>query len=242
MRAPLIRNLLVWLPLMFGISTAYAHHYEFHFAYTPPSEELPEHQPKVSAVEPLYINGVQMRAFSTLFDNPRETGALSFLPKLLKPKIKAEYLKRFDLYGMPNGSVFVPSGWKLAYGEIGSSNSLSYTFVPEKGGNGYLSFSHDGNCLSCAMTHGSLFFEQALRDARSHDFPFYKSTNLGLQVAYIKPDCIAYSVEKGENRIDGLAFYNPQSKLPYWKVEVSLPKSEAKMANQLLNQFMAKSQ
>lgn len=242
MRFPLIRNLLLCLPLMFGLSTAYAHHYEFHFSYTPPAEELPEQKPKVSEASSLYVNGVLMRSFNTSFENPREMGVLTFRPKPLKPKIKAEYLKTFDLYGMPNGSVFVPSGWELVYGEIGDNNSLTYTFAPQKGKNRYLTFSDDGNCLSCAMTHASLFFEDALRDARSHGLQFYKSTNLNLQVSYIKPEYIAYSVEKGENRIDGLAFYNPQSKLPYWKVEISLPKSEAKMANQLLNQFMAKSQ
>lgn len=241
MQFPLIRNLLLCIPLVFGISMVHAQHYEFHFNYIPTTEEqLPEHQPKASETTSVTINGVRMKSFNTSFENPREMGVLSFRPKPFKAQIKAEFLKRFDVYGMPNGSVFVPNGWKLVYGEIGSSGALSYTFVPEDGGNGYMKFTHHGNCVSCAMIHGSLFFEQALRDARSHDYHFYKSTNLALQVSYLKPDCLVYSVEGAENHIDGLAFYNPQSQLPFWKVEVSLPKSEGKLANQLLNQFMAK--
>lgn len=214
--------------------------YEFKFNHQDRTQDQPEHKPKVVNAGTLSINGVPVSAYNATFENPREMGVLAFRAKALNAKIKAEHLKQLELFGMPNGNVFVPQHWQLIYGGISKNGSLSYTFLPTTGSNGYLTFYHTSGCLSCAMTQASLFFSQAVKDAKAHDFNYYTSTNLPLSVVQVKPNLVAYSVEQNDNRIDGLAYYNPHAELPFWKAEISLPKDQAHLINPLLNQFIAK--
>lgn len=238
----LFRHVLtVALSLTLLTSTATAgSNYQFKFNHQDRSGDEATHKPKVVDAGEMTVNGVRMAAFHTTFENPREMGVLTFRAKPIKAKIKAEYLKQFDLYGMPNGSVFVPEGWKLVYGGVGKNASLSYTFIPPVESDGYLTFYHTSGCVSCAMTNASLFFSQAVKDAKEHDFEYYTSTNMPLNVVSLKQNLVAYSIEQNNNRIDGLAYYNPHSELPFWKVEVSLPQSHSHLANALLNQFLTK--
>lgn len=213
--------------------------YQFKFNHQDRSADSPEHKPKIVEAGEMTVNGVTMESFHTTFENPREMGVLTYRAKPIKAKIKAEHLKQFDLYGMPNGTVFVPHGWHLVYGGMSKNGSLSYTFVPPSG-DGYLTFYHTSGCVSCAMTNASLFFSKALEDAKDHDFDYYTTTNLPLSVVKLKQNVVAYNSEQNESRLDGVAHYNPHAELPFWKAEVSLPKELNHLVNPLLNQFITK--
>lgn len=222
------------------MSIANAQEYQFKFNHQDRTQDLAEYKPKVSEVGVVKINGVKMHGFNTTFKDPRNIGALTYQARPIKAKLKAEYLKHFDLYAMPNGIVFVPKNWKLVYGGIGRNGSLSYTFVPPTEGNGYLTFYHNGGCVSCAMENGSLFFPEAANAAKDHDFNVYTSSNFPLKIVKIKPNLVSFYAESGNNRLDGIAHYDPHSEVPFWKAEVSVPATLKHLANPLLNQFITK--
>lgn len=219
--------------------TVSAHTYQFQFNHQDRSQDLAEYKPVVQESGTVVVNGVKMKGYNTIFNDPRKVGSQTYFTKQVQAKIKSEYLKALDSYAMPNGVVFVPKGWKLVYGGIASTGGISYIFVPPNGDDGYLKFQHNGSCLSCAMENGSLFFEQAKKDAQDHDFNVYIS-NFPLTVVKIKKNLVSFYTEQDHLRLDGIAFYNPNSQLPFWKAEVSLPPLQQHLANPLLNQFITK--
>lgn len=219
--------------------TATAQVYRFKFNYQDRSQDLAEYKPIVQEGGTVVVNGVKMKGYNTIFNDPRKVGSQTYFAKQVQTKIKSEHLKAFDSYAMPNGVVFVPKDWKLVYGSIAPTGGISYIFVPPNGDDGYLKFQHNGNCLSCAMENGSLFFSEAAKDARDHEFNVYTS-NLPLKVVKIKNNLVSFYTEYKHLRLDGIAFYNSHSQLPFWKVEVSLPPLHKHLTNPLLNQFITK--
>lgn len=213
--------------------------YKFQFNYQHIGNNNPANNPKVVESNALLINGVKMPTYNTTFENPNEMSVLSFRAKALPSKIKAEYLKKFDLYGMPNGNVFVPNEWRLIYAELAKNEALTYTFVPSDNTDGYLTFTHTANCADCAISEASMFFSEAAQDARIKNIPFYTNSNIPFTIARLKPNVVTYRVTKGEHQINGIAYYNPLDRtFPFWKAEVGLPKENAELANPLLNQFI----
>lgn len=217
-----------------------AQEYQFKFNYQESSQNSAEPKPIVRNGGMVTVNGVKMKGYNTIFNDPRKTGPQTQYDKALKVKIKSEYLKHFELYAMPNGVVFVPKNWQLVQGSIANNGGISYIFVPPNGDDGYLSFQHNGNCVSCAMESASLFFAQAVKDAQEHDFNFYTSSNLPLTIVKIKQNLVSYYTESSYLRLDGMAFYDPNAIIPFWKAEISLPPKLRHLANPLLNQFITK--
>lgn len=233
----IVRSLIAMV-LLWGLLERMAIATTYEFRFDPPSAEAQAASlPKVVESSSLTINGVRMNTFNTTFENPNEMTVLSFRAKALRSKIKAEYLKKFDLYAMPNGNVFVPKGWKLVSANLGKDESLSYTFRPLSGG-GYLSFSSISSCKNCAVREASLFFKQAVSDAPSHKVSPYTNANFPLSVVTLKPTLVAYGTEHQTKRIEGVAYYNLNAPQPFWKVEVGLAPEFIGLANPLLNQFI----
>lgn len=232
---------LLSLMLAMSVTTSViAQEYQFKFNHQDRSQDLPEYKPNVSKGGMVKINGVQMMGFNTTFKDPRNIGALTYQTRSIKAKLKVEHLRQLDLYAMPNGIVFVPKNWVLVAGGIGQNGSLSYTFVPPAEGNGYLTFYHNGGCVSCAMENASLFFTEAAKDAKEHDFNTYTSSNFPLKIVKIKPNLVSFYAESNNNRLDGIAHYDPHSQVPFWKAEASLPIAQQHLTNPLLNQFITK--
>lgn len=225
-----IRSLMmITLSLVLIAPLAFSATYTFYLDVHSLATEQLINSPKIVEASPLSINGVKMKTFNTTFENPKEATVLSFRAKALRSKLKAEFLKKFDLYGMPNGNVFVPHGWKLIYANLGKDDALTYTFAPE-GKKGYLTFTHIATCKQCALNEASLFFEQ-------HK-PYYSDSNLPLQIVKIKPTLVAYGTSKDGYRIEGVANYEPNRAQSFWKIEVALPEEDIRLANPLLNQFI----
>lgn len=238
---PIYRRIItgIILLLMSLKSLAISATYQFKFNYQHIGNKHPANNPKVIEANELPINGVRMPTFNTTFENPNEMSVLSYRAKALPSKIKAEYLKKFDLYGMPNGNVFVPHEWRLIYAELAKNDALTYTFVPSDEQDGYLTFVHTANCEACAASEASLFFAQAAQTANKTNALVYVNSNIPFSISHLKPNLVTYRVQKGENQINGIAYYNPNdSTFPFWKVEVGLPKEQADLANPLLNQFI----
>lgn len=230
---------LFGLLCLLASTTLSAQDYQFRFNYQDRTQDLSEYKPVVQDGGTVIVNGVKMKGFNTMFKDPRSFNAETYYAKQVQAKIKSEHLKHFELYAMPNGVVFAPKNWQLVYGGLNANGGVFYTFVPPNGDDGYLTFYHNANCLSCAMENGSLFFKEALDDAKEHDFNTYTS-NLPLKIVHIKKNLVSYYAESGHLRLDGIAFYNKQAKIPFWKVEVSLPPAQRHLANPLLNQFITK--
>lgn len=234
----MFRKICVMLLLLtpFSLSiTAAAHRFQFNYQHL--ANDNPATSPKVVEANSLSINGVRMSVFNTTFENPNEMSVLSYRAKALPSKIKAEYLKKFDLYGMPNGNVFVPREWRLVYANLAKNDALTYTFVPPDGQDGYLTFTHTANCMSCAEQEASFLFQENPSETRRQNS--HKIGNTPITIARLKQNLVAYRVEKNGRHIDGVAFYNPTaSAFPFWKVELTLPLDMAELSNPLLNQFI----
>lgn len=213
--------------------------HQFKFNYQDRLQGFSDFRPIVQEHGTVTVNGVRMKGYNTIFNDPRNINMQTYYAKNVQAKIRAEHLKFFESYAMPNGVVFAPKGWKLAYGEITQNGSITYLFVPPNGDDGYMLFQHFSNCVSCAMENGSLFFKEAEKDAKDHDFKTF-SSNLPLKVVKIKQNLASYYGEQGYHRIDGISFYDTKAKLPFWKAEISLPPLQRHLANPLLNQFITK--
>lgn len=217
---------------------AWAEQYQFKFQadLTADLQQIP----KVIPNHEVTINGQRIHAFDTAFSDPLgdENDRIDFKTQEIHTKIKAEVLERLELYAMPNGSVFVPKGWKLVQGAIGANGTQSYRFSAPSG-KGYLTFYDASACVGCAQSAASVFFSEAYQKAKENDFTAYDSTNLPMKSVRLKPNLIAYSVEQNEQRLDGVAYYNANSDFPFWQAEVSLPAKERDLANPLLNQFIS---
>lgn len=232
------RTLCAMLLLLTPFSAlANAATHQFRFNYQHLANNDPAHSPKVVEASSLTINGVKMVTFNTTFENPNEMSVLHFRAKALKSKIKAEYLKKFDLYGMPNGNVFVPAEWQLVYADLAKNGALTYTFVPPDGQDGYLTYTHTADCLPCAEKESAFLFLENQHDGRQQHH--LKSSNTSISSARLKADLIAYRAKLGANHIDGVMYYNAQkAAFPFWKVEIGLPQEQADLVNPLLNQFI----
>ena len=141
---------------------------------------------------------------------------------------------------MPNGSIFVPKGWRLLRGQIGANGSQSYMFSAPNG-EGFLTFYDASACVGCAQSAASIFFSEAYKGAKENDFTVYDSTNWPMKKVHLNPHLVAYSVEHQGQRLDGVAYYNADADvdLTFWQAEISLPTAERDLANPLLNQFIS---
>lgn len=215
----------------------WAEQYQFKFNIEPSSDI--EVSPKVMPNEHITINGQPVVAFDTSFFDPLgdEKDKINFKVNTVRTKIGAEILSRLALYGMPNGSVFVPKDWRLVKGQVGANGSQSYTFSAPNG-EGFMTFYDASACVGCAQSAASAFFSEAYKEAKENDFTAYDSTNLPMKNIRLNPHLVAYSVEQKGQRLDGVAYYNVNSDSAFWQAEISLPTTERDLANPLLNQFI----
>lgn len=212
----------------------------YQFGFSASSQANESDLPKIQTVRQIDINGRTISAFNTEFIDSTDESKLVFEAQAVDAKNFSEQLLKVDLYGLPNGSVFVPKGWQLVNGGLGVNGSQTYTFVPKEG-KGYFTYLNTGACVGCAMTEASLFFPEAKESAEKNDFMIYQST-LPVKTIVLDSTLRAYSVTQGEQRLDGIAYYDANAVIPFWKAEISLPTADHPVANFLLNQFISSKQ
>jgi hypothetical protein len=198
-------------------------------------------QPKVKAIGDLVINGtLHLPAYQlTERDGIEESGWSTADPKSLKIQghLDPKFAGRLVAYFHADGWILVPRNWKVTRGGQGVDGSGVVSFAPPKG-QGHLTYVTTGACAGCAQSSASVFFPEALRGARESDFLFYNGTNVPLKTVRIRPKMMAYRAVVHKQPIDGLAYYNEKSDLPFFQVEVSLPAGERDLATPILNWFL----
>ncbi|HDR1219367.1 TPA: DUF4850 domain-containing protein [Pasteurella multocida] len=233
-----MRRISLFITAIFSLSysvIAFADKYEFSFA---PNIEQDPVMMEAIFLEKRILNKQEISVYQTKYENNIEGSWIKTPVTPFSTKLNAEILEQFDLYAVPfEQMILVPKNWQLLNGSVGVNGSISYVFTP-KIGKGYLSYYHAGACVGCAMISASAFFPEAQKDAKEHDFAAYTATVPPLSQVRLKPHLMAYQVNKGKDKLDGVAYYNLENDGPFWKAEVFLPESQQKLATPLLNQFI----
>lgn len=216
-------------------------HAEAHkFALTYPSDQSAD-LPKVRAIGEVVINGTtHLPAYQlSVQGGIEDSGWSTATPDTLEisghldPRVAA----RMVAYYSANGWILVPKGWKVTRGAQGVDGSGAISFAPATG-QGHLTYRTAGACVGCAQSTASVFFPEAHRSAKENGFLFYDGTNVPLKTVCIRPKVMAYRAVMRGQPIDGLAFYDEESDLPFHQVEVSLPQAERDLATPVLNWFL----
>jgi hypothetical protein len=209
--------------------------------HRPTLKQAPAERPKFNRVADVAVNGARAPAYSlslTAGGLP-EGGFATYRPdaKPLHVKFKTTAGMRFDLYAIPTGTIFVPSGWTPRSGAKGADGSFYIVFAPDVTGKAYLYISNTAACVGCAYSSASEYFESARALAKKDGFAYCRSAE-GVHIVALNPVQRAFRIDTDGNPVDGLAYFNPDDDLMFYEVEVSLPVSQHALATVLLNQFV----
>ena len=200
--------------------------------------------PQVLPLGKIRINGQAVPAYGLRMSNPAADGMLDLRPAQketlsFKAAITPAQTQQVAAYYHSFGWLLVPRGWQPVAGGLGANGSESLLFMPPNN-SGYVQFYHTSACVGCAQIAASAFFPEAAKDATANDFPAYTGTDVPLQQMRLRPHFIGYRATKNGQRIDGLAYYNRDADLPFWKAELSLPSTQGDLAQPILNWLLPK--
>lgn len=190
------------------------------------------------------INHIAIPAYTLNMENPVNTGRLDFIPKqrsyAFTSSATPAQIQQLAAYYHSNGWILVPRKWQLTNGGVGANGSESLMFAANHPEQGYIAYFNTSACVGCAQSAAAVFFPEAKKDALANDFVVADKTDFPVTTTRVRPHLMAYRVQKPQQRIDGLAYYNKASDQPFWKVETMLPAAMQDLAPVLLNWFMPK--
>ena len=195
------------------------------------------------ALDNVTLNGVSVPAYGiSLADvmSDKEGARVEFgrdNTETLSSSASADALQQLAVYHHPNGWLLAPRDWQLVRAQLGVNGSEILAFAPQTG-QGYLLFSHAGACVGCAQSEAAVFFEEAKKDAQENDFDFYTGTDVAIKSVRLRPHLVAYEAHKNDQRIDGVAYYDRDNEMEFWRVQVSLPAEQQALARPILNRFV----
>lgn len=198
--------------------------------------------PVVRSLGEAKINQTAVPLYGLTMASPVDDAQLNdgILPtKAFQAAMTPEQAEQLALYAHSYGWLPVPRAWVLRQGAVGANGSESLLFAPRQG-SGYLKFDHTSACVGCAQSRAALFFPEAKKDAVANEFLFYTATDVPISTVRLRPHLMAYQAQKQGMRIDGVAFYDARSDLPFWQVEISLPPAQQQLATPILNWFVSK--
>ncbi|PNS07872.1 DUF4850 domain-containing protein [Solilutibacter silvestris] len=199
--------------------------------------------PKTTPIGELVVNGaLHLPAYAiTVVDGI--DGWTTAKPESMKvdgAKLTATQAARLAAYATPSGWMLVPRDWKLLKGGVGADGSTAISFVPSSG-NGHLDFYDASACRGCAETPASLFFPEARADAQRDEYPVYERSATPLKLTRHGKHRMLYRTVVDGQPIDGIAYYDSASDLPYRNHEVSLPAAQRDLATPMLNWYVPRS-
>ncbi len=200
----------------------------------------PADAPKARPIGELVVNGsLRMPAYAiTVVDGI--DGWTTARPETMKidgAKLAAAQAARLAAYSTPAGWMLVPRGWKLLAGGVGADGSIAITFVPSSG-QGHFDFYDASACRGCAETPASLFFPEARADAKRDGYPAYERSASPLTLTRLGKHRMLYRTVVDGQPIDGIAYYDSASDLPYRSHQVSLPAAQRDLATPILNWYL----
>jgi len=200
------------------------------------SEEMPK---SVRSGEATLAGGLRVPMFSLSMVSGAQEGFENFTPEARNPdiRIKPEFANQLAAYASPVGTILVPKDWSVRKAASGADGSVYMLFAPDTSGQSYLSISSSGACAGCAMSSGSLYFDEARKLAKDDEFPFYRKSDI-VRTARLGRFQKSYSIKVTDgNPVDGIAYFNAADDLSFLDVQISAPATMHPLATVILNQF-----
>lgn len=198
--------------------------------------------PKSTLVGQLHLKGGnQLPAYATRMSSGyAESGISQFTPDQfhLPITIKPALATQLSAYYHQDGWILVPRGWTLTQAGVGANGSSLLLFQdPQQ--HYFLRYHSTGACVGCALAEASVFFPEAVADAKAGEFLYYANTSTPIHTIRLRPHYIAYQAKTPkQQRVDGLVYYNPADDLPYFRLELSFPASLQPLATPILNFYL----
>jgi hypothetical protein len=199
-------------------------------------------KPKATFVGQLHLNQQQyLPAYATTMSSGyADSGLSTFQPEQLKlpMTLKPQLIKQLAAYYHQDGWILVPRGWTLTQAGVGANGSSLLLFQgPQQ--QGYLRYQSTGACVGCALAEASVFFPEAVAEAKAGEFLYYANTSTPIHTIRLRPHYIAYQAQTPkQQRVDGLVYYNAADDLPYFRLELSFPASLQPLATPILNFYL----
>ena len=211
--------------------------------FAPVEQDSAEDRATVIPLPEASVNGVAVPTYGlsiadVLADDAK--ARLVFAPdkaETLSSQADTDVLAQLAVYYYPGGWLLVPRDWQLARAGQGVDGSQVLVFAPSSGP-GFLRYVNAGACVGCAQSEAALFFPQAQQDAKDDGFDFYTGADAAITTVPLRTHVLAYEAEKEGQRIDGVVYYDKDSDMPYWRVDISLPQGERALARAVLNHFV----
>lgn len=198
-------------------------------------------KPKATSLGQLHLNdGNTLPAYATSMSSGyAESGISQFIPDQLSLPIslKPAIAKQLAAYYHQDGWIFVPRTFRLTQAGVGANGSSSLLFQDHQ--QGYLHYHSTGACVGCALAEASVFFAEAVAEAKAGEFLYYAKTSTPIHTIRLRPHYIAYQAQtRKQQRVDGLVYYNAADDLPYFRLELSFPAALQPLATPILNFYL----
>lgn len=240
MRSPM-KHLFISLPLLLLCTIGWAAPTAI-FSIGQISPASNHTKPTTTLIGQLQLNHHQhLPAYATTMSSGyADSGLSSFQPHHLKLPItlKPQLVKQLAAYYHQDGWILVPRGWTLTQAGVGANGSSLLLFQdPQQ--QGYLRYQSTGACVGCALAEASVFFPEAVAEAKAGEFLYYAKTSTPIHTVRLRPHYIAYQAQTPkQQRVDGLVYYNAADDLPYFRLELSFPTSLQPLATPVLNFYL----
>jgi hypothetical protein len=185
------------------------------------------------------VGGFKVPVYSVSMVSGAQDGLETFAPQTTKLNIRvaAEIANKLDAYAYPMGIMLVPKKWVVRSARYGADASVYMLFSPDTSGQSYLSFSSAGACAGCAISDGSLYFEEAKKQAKSNEFFFYRASKI-VRTETLNRFLKRYRIKGAHgNPVSGMAYFDEDDDLPFSDVQISAPVDQQSMVSAILNQF-----
>jgi hypothetical protein len=212
------------------------------YSYARPSFKVPaEEMPKATRTDDLILaGGIKIPAYSVAMVSGAQEGFETFKPETgrLDAHIKPEFADQLAAYGTPKGTILVPRNWSLRKALHGANSSTYMLFAPDESGQTYLSISDAGTCVGCAETDASLYFDEARKQAKDDEFPFYRKSN-SVRAVRLNRFQQGYNIKVTDgNPVDGIASYDPNvDDGIFYDVQIGAPASQHSLTTFILDRF-----
>lgn len=223
---------------MLALAATAVHAEQYQIPAQAPAPAATADAPKVAALGPVQIGTTSVPAYLVTLVDGAEGWNTPTAPSPLrvqgKSRLKPADAAQLAAFLTPAGWLLAPRGWTVRKGGVGADGSVSLVIAPPTGP-GYLSYYNPSACLGCALTEASAFFPAARAQAKAQDFTTYEGTATALQRTPLGKHTLAWRTTVEGQLVDGLAWFDGDSDLPYFKLQVALPPAQHGLATPILN-------
>lgn len=183
------------------------------------------------------VNGVKLPAYQVYYQDGIGEPDMSRPSLKIDKKLDSALAGQFAVYFFAGEWFLIPKNWHFVYAGLGANGSSVIYFAPPKGQNGHFSAWTNGACYGCGLDAASYYFQEAdkLNQQEYDAKPQYLSISPKVTMNTIRPHTKAWRATINGQNIDGVAYFNLQEEAFTKMVQVSLTKTQNKLATPILN-------